>query len=1345
MVVSAAEGGIGTRYTLRTVVAKGPRGTTWAGVDHARLDVWPGEREVFVKVMEPGSVPRGWEDVQLRTGLIGHPGLMSVVGAGYDGDERPYLVTRWRSAVSSVAHVEGRGPLSVREGIALALMVSEALTRCHRLGVVHLNLKPDNVLVADEGLGLEALVTDFGLLPAGASSAFAAPELLMGGRGSVRSDVYGLGVLLLAWLTGRDPIGGPLREAVSVSARVGLRGGWAEAVAEQVAKLPTEIRQVVSVAVSAEPSSRHRSVAALARELRSALYPSSGALALAELMSGSLEWAGVEGARDGVGVRAAVIEGVEVEGGDRAVVRLQLRHRDGEGGWRRSRGFAYRERWSRRSTMFASLQHAWPGAEVHLQHATSLRRAGETFYTDNARTQVVLEPYFPIAVTPIVAGEGCGSRPLVDLRDGGGSNRNLVVGKIVHAMMEAMLVPAAPSGMHAHRGAVGHDARSGLTLAEQFGVLFDEVCQEHRLELLAAGQTSADRVGIEETARKHFLNLSALVVRDELSLEAGAYTEVTRFSGDYGLEGRIDLAFDDGQVFRIVELKTGNAWRDHGRQVHCYGLLWEDVAQALGRRVHGELLYSRAGRLKPVDAGDAVVKRAVLETRNVLVAMHRHLAFGDTGYRPPRYLEDPDRCFGAGCKFRRHRCEVQNKVLGDGSWGAEEELAQSDHPWFGVDPELVKLARAYYRRFVRFVEAEWWASNAKMGQILRREALGDRVASLEAVSGLEVTSVNVRLGRVTFRGEGLQILSAGQEVIAHRGDMSGGHLVRGQVWGMLSDMVTISSPASLAVQVLPRDGWVLELPPARIGHRTAHRALFDFMRGRDVGRLAVLLQRRAPEVLGEVETAALAAQLPHLNPSQVQAVAGALVEQPAYLIQGPPGTGKTTVIAELILQLVARGQRVMLSAGTNTAVDNVLSRLVERGYSAFVRFGDDGSSEELVWRLRRAGVAPEERFARSLARSMDDLDALSRRLSQVQVFAGTTHRAVSSAVIEILERQMMVLREEDQALPVLFDVAILDEASQVPEPMALGAINRARRFVLVGDHRQLPPVVTAEGALGAFIEASESLLDVDDEVLVEEESPEPSARAHARVDRWMASVSGVRGLDQSLFERLAGHVPGTRLKVQYRSNAAIMALSSRAFYDGDLQADQAVTSLELPVVRASLEGISGHIAAILDPSFPLVMVDVVGTEDARQNQAEAHVVLELISALLRPATLGRRDGARPFDPARRQAEIGVISPFRAQVQLLRRMMRGTLADGARGIVVDTVERFQGQEREVMLVSMVASGRTSAHLADARRLNVTLTRARSKLVVIGNLDTLARTSLLFERLIEQPETHIIRSR
>jgi DNA replication ATP-dependent helicase Dna2 len=495
-------------------------------------------------------------------------------------------------------------------------------------------------------------------------------------------------------------------------------------------------------------------------------------------------------------------------------------------------------------------------------------------------------------------------------------------------------------------------------------------------------------------------------------------------------------------------------------------------------------------------------------------------------------------------------------------------------------------------------------------------------------------------------------------------------------------------------------------------------ALHDAVLAGDERRKDVLFGRREPAfrdvdagASGEAGTGGATEEgfVPN-NAAQNRAVELAVGAADCALIHGPPGTGKTYTIARTVRALVARGERVLLSAFTNRAVDNALEALREQGYENFVRVGTEH------------GVRADMQDHRLETRG--DPEARAAELREASVVAATTASCGSR-----------VMREGE------FDVALVDEAAQLTEPATLAATNLADRFVLVGDHQQLPPVVQGEtdtlptrastadgatdadpagatGATGARVDASAT--DGADEPATDGgtasgSTTEGSTTGGGTTDTGEAAGAGAgtagdgepapgewppTDFSRSLFERLIETYPdaSVMLDAQYRMAQRIQAFPSREFYDGGLRpASGAVASRridDLPGV--SLDALPSHLRE------QVALVDPGGTAVGHTNPAEIEAVVEVVAAFAE-AGVDRED-------------IGVIAPFRAQAAAIRRRLDG--------VAVDTVDRFQGSAKEVIVVSFVATGELNSPIfEDRRRVNVALTRAKRALVLVGDAATL----------------------
>jgi superfamily I DNA and/or RNA helicase len=440
-----------------------------------------------------------------------------------------------------------------------------------------------------------------------------------------------------------------------------------------------------------------------------------------------------------------------------------------------------------------------------------------------------------------------------------------------------------------------------------------------------------------------------------------------------------------------------------------------------------------------------------------------------------------------------------------------------------------------------------------------------------------------------------------------------------------------------------------------------------------------------------------------LNASQQEAVEFALAASDVAIIHGPPGTGKTTTVVELIRQAVARGEKVLACAPSNLAVDNLLEKLVAAGERA-IRLGHPArvlkELQEHTLDLL-VDAHPDVAIARRLIREANQLFGKADRFTRAKPLPGAKAqmraeareliadaRRIESQVAEHLLDSATVLCatltgvNSEMLGDRTFDLVVIDEAAQSIEPACWIPLLRAGRVVLAGDHCQLPPTIISNQA--------------------------------AR-----------EGLSISLMERLLadlGDQISRRLTTQYRMHESIMGFSSEAFYESSLIADVSVKD-------HLLHDLPGVVAGPLT-SAPLTFIDTAGAGfdeelepdgESRRNPQEAEIVGRQVQSLLDA-------GASPRD-------IAVIAPYAAQVRLLR----GQLS--TEGLEIDTVDGFQGREKEAVVISLVRSNPNGeiGFLGDTRRMNVALTRARRKLIVVGDSATIAGHAF-YHKLLEYFELH-----
>ena len=439
-----------------------------------------------------------------------------------------------------------------------------------------------------------------------------------------------------------------------------------------------------------------------------------------------------------------------------------------------------------------------------------------------------------------------------------------------------------------------------------------------------------------------------------------------------------------------------------------------------------------------------------------------------------------------------------------------------------------------------------------------------------------------------------------------------------------------------------------------------------------------------------------------LNAAQIAAVRLTLAAQDVALIHGPPGTGKTTTLAVAVRAAVRRGERVLACAPSNLGVDNLCEKLLAAGESV-VRIGhparvlpslqaitldalvEQHADYRLAQKMRREALGlrqeagkwrrarPERGAKQALRAEAQALLAEARQLEASVVERILDAAAIVCATLTALDSALLGRRE--------FDLCAIDEAGQSAEPATWLALTRARRLVLAGDHQQLPPTVLAAEAIQAGY--------------------------------------GVSLLEQ-LMER-EGENWARQLEVQYRMHEQIMGFSSAEFYANSLIAH--------PNVRRHVLTDLPGVAATPLTTTPFTFIDTAGAGyaeelepegESRRNPQEAQLVVEKAQQLL----------AAGVD----SADIGIITPYAAQVRLLRSLL-------GEGVEVNSVDGFQGREKEAILISLVRANPVGAigFLAEARRLNVALTRARRKLVVVGDSATITNDPV-YARLVAYCENH-----
>ena len=462
-------------------------------------------------------------------------------------------------------------------------------------------------------------------------------------------------------------------------------------------------------------------------------------------------------------------------------------------------------------------------------------------------------------------------------------------------------------------------------------------------------------------------------------------------------------------------------------------------------------------------------------------------------------------------------------------------------------------------------------------------------------------------------------------------------------------------------------------------------------------------------------------KFPWLNPTQERAVNEVLWAKDVAIVHGPPGTGKTTTLVEAINETLMRESQVLVCAQSNMAVDWISEKLVDRGINVlrignptrvndkmlgftYERRFESHADYPQLWAIRKAIRELRKNRKKGSENYHQKMDRLKSRAAEIEIRINAELFGEARVIACTLVGSAHHLLEG-----MKFGTLFIDEAAQALEAACWIPMKRASRVILAGDHCQLPPTVKSIAALRA-------------------------------------------GLGKTLMERIAENKPEvvTLLKIQYRMNDEIMRFSSDWFYGGKVESApqikyRSVLDYDHPITwidtsneenqitieggdapedsasTSSSESTSSPASATNQNSDLNFKEQFVGESFGRINKAEAELTLLTLAEYFTKISKRR--------VLEERIDVGIISPYRAQVQYLKKLIKKYefFKPYRRLISVNTVDGFQGQERDVILISLVRSNDEGqiGFLKDLRRMNVAMTRARMKLIILGNKDTMTK--------------------
>jgi DNA replication ATP-dependent helicase Dna2 len=950
-------------------------------------------------------------------------------------------------------------------------------------------------------------------------------------------------------------------------------------------------------------------------------------------------------------------------------------------------------------------------------------------YTASSYTLAVLEPDILLNITDLSQAQYCLRQDTLRRLSPSGATAATIRGNLVHYCFKELLKE------HAH-------GRLNSTPLESLQRHLEEALHLNSLDLALAG-VSADAMRAE--VAQHLASLANWYESESNTLwdmpassgeelatdgENGSApqsrnqvrAETLLLAPEIGLRGRLDLFWQQSDRQRLLELKTGGSSgelpkREHRWQVYGYHALLAVRRDSKMKKALATLLYSGTPGSSQALAIRATIRdlQRVNESRNLLVLSR----ITDIPAKPP----GPSRCTRCSlltqCQTvssllkweppqldtalasptQRQPAQPDSTQLPEHADAAEPDADQPQFYNAGAHPPSLDIAGdpTFFPHYYQLLQIEGRASEQQLA-LLWKTPVAQRIEAGSAISGLKPVGPPVVSSdgwEQTYRCTNTSELRAGDEILLSNGDPITGEVVQGTIMQISSEEVTVWTREALEHPTL------IDRYDNDLVHVRTQQNLLRWLQVHP--HLRDLVERNVRPRFIEQDVPAR----PDFNMEQNLAVERALEMQDYLLIHGPPGTGKTSVIAEIVRRLCERGQRVLLAAFTNQAVDNMLKRLDKEGFHDYLRLGHERSVDDatirqhLLKELAAAPAAPsvdDPQTAHNDAQPFHDPDRVRTLLHTMPVVASTTATWSSDKYTSQPAQDEADSADSAPSPDMRFDVAIIDEAGQLTVPAILGALRFARRFILVGDEQQLPPLVLSGEAA--------------------QRGPDDTPGLAASLFSLLKRKDDDYTKDHPL--AVSACVP---LRVQYRMNRWISNFSSTVFYEKQLTAHRSIANRRLVFPRPlPKRAASWEVAAIkkaIEPTLPLIFLDVRdepagGTSaETKTSDAEARAVRELVAALL----------ARGIE----ERDIGIIAPYRAQVANIRRHLfspaPGWMALSPHSpLSVDTVDRFQGGERAVIIISFATSrepqGQRRDFLINPNRLNVALTRAQCKLILVG---------------------------
>ena len=851
---------------------------------------------------------------------------------------------------------------------------------------------------------------------------------------------------------------------------------------------------------------------------------------------------------------------------------------------------------------------------------------------------IVLEPNWLVNVTALTQFDFC-ERSLFNNRFSiQDQNEYMLLGNIVHEVFEDIL--------------------TGITAPKKnfFNKLNKQLKQSINSKIFEIALLDLDVKKLELLVREH-LNALYLYIKNNKGyyIDKEILTEHYILDNTLGLKGKIDSVIMNSKNMIAVELKTGKSWGrkakpGHAFQAQAYSLLLENKYR--GKEIMPPIvIYSGDHQFYDMKINPLVrlgmkidfnykSKAHVVNLRNRLIA-------ADFLFKLDYEKKNHKKCNQC---FQLSMCKTLNHL---------EPISSLDNQpiYKNEEDNYSDKNKYFFKTFNQYLTEESSAIKKQIGEFFSKDT-SERIQLGKCIEINKVTSHDDNL--VILKCENYSELRERDRCLVS--DINGpvkGECLEASILKISEDSIQLKIRKTLKFD--PK--WIDSINSEAVFERN-YPSIINLLDNVKLQKLKDILINEGTSKDNNLIDFENTESDFELNEAQLSAVKLALGIQDLLLIQGPPGTGKTVTIAKIVQQLRKEGKSILLSCFTHRAIDELIRKLETYAPEIdFYRIGGYSSN-----------VSNIEKDYSDVENIELEIKEIKNSISKRSVYIGTTYAWLSGKYNKLIGNK-------------IYDVAIMDEASQMIIPNSIGVISLASSFILVGDHFQQPPVIQ-----------------------------NPRAKDLSKT------------LFQILFENEKLPLNNkVMLDTQHRMDPIIGNFISKTFYNNKLKNND---NLKFERIYKDSEKPS-TMSKICDPDD---IITLVHTENhnhvvtGKSVEEDAEVILDLVEFLL----------GKGISPK----SIGVISPYRAQVALIRRKIEKFTSRADLGFLskemVDTIDRFQGDERDVIIFSMCLSDSINSDLLkDKRKINVALSRAKKKLIVVGNWD-LANKYNVFNSLFEYVE-------